>query len=78
MLSVSCEVKLTADDTGFELDGAVSAIAEALQDGTQVGQEEDINTVADRLTERGEEPLGRSTVQPTVQAVLDRLRRAEK
>ena len=42
-LCVSCEIKFAADDTGFELDGAVSAIAEALQDGIQVGQEEDIN-----------------------------------
>jgi hypothetical protein len=42
------------------------------------GQEELINAVANRLVERGEEPLSRSTVQPTVQAVLDRLRSAEK
>jgi hypothetical protein len=41
------------------------------------GQEELIKRVADRLAERGREPLGRSTVQPVVQAVLDRLRAAE-
>jgi hypothetical protein len=42
------------------------------------GQEQIINAVADRLASRGEEALGRSTVQPVVQAVLDRMRTAEK
>jgi hypothetical protein len=42
------------------------------------GQEEVIKAIANRLAEAGEEPLSRSTVQPTVQAVLDRLRSAEK
>jgi hypothetical protein len=42
------------------------------------GQEELISAVADALASRGEEGLGRSTVQPVVQAVLDRLRDAEK
>jgi len=41
------------------------------------GQEELINAVADALVARGEETLGRSTVQPVVQAVLDRLRSAD-
>ena len=42
------------------------------------GQEELINAVADRLASQGEGVLGRSTVQSVVQAVLDRLRCAEK
>jgi hypothetical protein len=41
------------------------------------GQEELIKKVADALAERGIEGLARSTVQPVVQAVLDRLRAAE-
>lgn len=41
------------------------------------GQEELIKAVADALAERGEETLARSTVQPIVQAVLDRLRSAD-
>ena len=41
------------------------------------GQEELIKAVADALAERGEETLSRSTVQPIVQAVLDRLRSAD-
>jgi hypothetical protein len=41
------------------------------------GQEELIKAVADALATRGEETLGRSTVQPVVQAVLDRLRPAD-
>lgn len=41
------------------------------------GQEELIKAVADALAARGEETLGRSTVQPVVQAVLDRLRSAD-
>lgn len=40
------------------------------------GQEELIKRVADALAERGLESLGRSTVQPVVQAVLDRMRPA--
>jgi hypothetical protein len=42
------------------------------------GQEELIKRVADALAERGFESLGRSTVQPIVQAVLDRMRAANK
>jgi hypothetical protein len=41
------------------------------------GQEELIKAVADALAARGEEMLARSTVQPIVQAVLDRLRSAD-
>ena len=41
------------------------------------GQEELIRTIADALAKRGEETLSRSTVQPVVQSVLDRLRSAE-
>jgi hypothetical protein len=41
------------------------------------GQEELIKRVADALAKRGIDGLGRSTVQPVVQAVLDRMRRAE-
>lgn len=41
------------------------------------GQEELITAVADALAARGIEALARSTVQPVVQAVLDRLRSAE-
>lgn len=41
------------------------------------GQEELIKAVADALAMRGEESLARSTVQPIVQAVLDRLRSAD-
>lgn len=40
------------------------------------GQEALINAVADGLSKRGVEALSRSTVQPVVQAVLDRLRGA--
>jgi hypothetical protein len=42
------------------------------------GQEEVIQGVADALSVRAHDALGRSTVQPIVQAVLDRLRIAEK
>lgn len=42
------------------------------------GQEELITRVADALAKRGVEGLGRTTVQSTVQAVLDRYRAAEK
>lgn len=41
------------------------------------GQEELIKAVADSMADRGLEAPGRSTVQPVVQAVLDRLRAAE-
>jgi hypothetical protein len=41
------------------------------------GQEEVITGVAKALAERGEETFARSTVQPAVQAMLDRLRSAE-
>jgi hypothetical protein len=41
------------------------------------GQEELIAAVADRLAARGIEALARSTVQPVIQAVLDKLRAAE-
>ena len=41
------------------------------------GQEELIKGVADALAERGIEALGRSTVQPVIQAVLSRMRSAE-
>jgi hypothetical protein len=41
------------------------------------GQEELIKRVADALAKRGIEGLGRSTVQPVVQAVLNRMRDAE-
>ena len=48
---------------------------EGIPDGIgSQGQEELINAVSDRLSLRGEESLSRSTVQATVQAVLDRLR----
>ena len=40
------------------------------------GQEELIKAVADALAERGQDSLSRSAVQPIVQAVLDRMRRA--
>jgi hypothetical protein len=42
------------------------------------GQEEIIQAVNGRFLERGEETLARATVQPVVQAVLDRLRKTEK
>jgi hypothetical protein len=42
------------------------------------GQEELIKGIADALAERSIEALGRSTVQPVIQEVLDRLRAAEK
>jgi hypothetical protein len=42
------------------------------------GQEELIQAVAGALAARGEEGLARTTVQPVVQAVLDRLRSAKK
>lgn len=41
------------------------------------GQEELINAIADALAHQGLEAPARSTVQPVIQAVLDRLRRAE-
>ena len=41
------------------------------------GQEELISAVADALAKRGQRTLGRTTVQSTVQAVLDRLRSTE-
>ncbi len=41
------------------------------------GQEELIQAIADALAVRGEGTLARATVQPVVQAVLDRLRAAE-
>jgi hypothetical protein len=41
------------------------------------GQEELIKAVEEAFAQRGEETLSRSTVQPVVQAVLDRLRAAE-
>jgi len=41
------------------------------------GQEELINAIANRLAERGIDTLSRASVQPVVQAVLDRLRSAE-
>ena len=48
---------------------------EGIPDGQGAqGQEELLNKVADALAERGIEGLGRTTVQPVVQAVLDRLR----
>src|SRR5579872_4627243 len=40
-LSVGRKVELATDDSGFELYSAISAVAEALQDCLQVGQEED-------------------------------------
>lgn len=42
------------------------------------GQEELIQRVAAALTEQGEAELARTTVQPVVQAVLDRFRSADK
>ena len=42
MLRICRKVEPAADDAGFKLHGAISAIAIALQDGTQVGQKEDI------------------------------------
>ena len=41
MLRIGCEIELAADDAGFELHRAISAIAVALQDGAQVSQKED-------------------------------------
>lgn len=46
-------------------------------EGSQ-GQGELISAVADALAERGIESLGRTTVQPIVQAVLDRFRAASR
>ena len=46
------------------------------REGSQ-GQEELINAVADALAKCGKQGIARSTVQPVVQAVLDRLRSAE-
>src|SRR4029077_6275753 len=40
-LGVGREIKLAAEDAGFELHGAIAAVAEALQNGTQVGEEKD-------------------------------------
>src|SRR5229473_3717647 len=40
-LGVSGEVELSAEDSGFELDGAIAAISEALQNGAHVGEEKD-------------------------------------
>jgi hypothetical protein len=41
------------------------------------GQEELIKAIEEAFAQRGEETLSRSSVQPVVQAVLDRLRPAE-
>ena len=43
MLRIGCEIELAADDAGFKLHRAISAIAVALQDGAQVSQKEDRN-----------------------------------
>src|SRR5712692_1407136 len=40
-LGVGGEIELTAENAGFELHGAIAAIAEALQDGAQVREEKD-------------------------------------
>src|SRR5713226_10012434 len=42
-LGVRSKIKLAAEDAGLELHGAISAIAEALKDGAQVGQEKNGN-----------------------------------
>src|SRR6266851_7276029 len=38
-LCVGCEVQLASEDAGFELHRTIAAIAEALQNGAQVGEE---------------------------------------
>ncbi len=40
-LGVGCEIQLAAENAGFELRGAIAAIAEALQNGAQVREEKD-------------------------------------
>src|SRR6266403_538514 len=40
-LRVGREIKLSPEDARFELHGAIAAVAEALQNGTQVGEEKD-------------------------------------
>src|ERR1700730_5827646 len=42
VLGVGREIQLAAEDAGFELHSAISPIAVALQDGSQIGQEEDV------------------------------------
>ena len=42
-LRIGGEIEFATDDAGFKLHGAISAIAIALQDGTQVRQKEDID-----------------------------------
>src|SRR5712692_8865108 len=42
-LGVRSKIELAAEDAGFELHSAISAIAEALKDGAQVGQEKNGN-----------------------------------
>ncbi len=43
VLRIGSQIKLAADDAGFELHRPISAIAETLQDRAQVGEEEDID-----------------------------------
>src|SRR2546429_6586149 len=40
---VGCQIELAAEDAGFELHGAIAAIAKTLQDGTQVREEKDVH-----------------------------------
>ncbi len=42
-LGVGREIQLAAEDAGFELHGAVAAIAEALQNGAQVREEKNVH-----------------------------------
>src|SRR2546426_11101567 len=42
-LGVRGKIKLAAEDAGFKLHDAIAAIAETLQNGAQVGEEEDVH-----------------------------------
>src|SRR5258706_13695192 len=42
-LGVRREIELAAENAGFELHGAIAAVAEALQNGAQVGEEKDVH-----------------------------------
>jgi hypothetical protein len=43
VLSVSGEIQFAADDAGFQLHSAISAIAVTLQDGTKISEEENVD-----------------------------------